>query len=308
MKIGLVIIGLGGISLEYDLKNTASKIGNRESHVKSVLDDDSFLLLAGVDLNNVARRKLAQNFGIPAYPTLGSIPRDILNKTDAFIVATPTPTHFQILKEISEVKVNPWILCEKPMGDSLNSALKISKIMDTDKLLVNYTRRFSNDIKMCEKAFKSFIEKGATNSIKITCEVFGGSLRTGSHFIDLLNSWFPNSFHEIEFEKSYFEPTNTPQIFIRFGRQQVIYMDNDSNSDESYGILRVEDQGHSVSYVRDKLIFKQNSKEKQCVVHASQSQTLEAFKTLITSEGTSNKSNYENAVKVHQIIDSISLL
>lgn len=308
MKIGLVVVGLGGISLEYDLQYTLSKIGNRESHIKSILDDDSFLLLAGVDLNSVSRQNLTRYFGIPAYPTLKSIPSDILSKTDAFIVATPTSTHFQIINEIAGVKVDPWILCEKPMGDSLSAALKISDVLDTDKILVNYTRRFSNDIKWCEKKFKSFLYGENRNVTQITCEVFGGSLRTGSHFIDLLNSWFPNNFSEIEFEKLYSKPDHAFKILMKFDSQQVLYMDVNPNSDESYGILRVEDGGQSISYIRDQLIVRQNSKEKKYQVQASQSQTLEAFKTLITTEGTLNKSNYENAVKVHRILDSISTL
>ena len=306
MKIGLIVIGLGGISLEYDLRYALSKVGNRESHVKSILDDDSFLLLAGVDLNEGSRQKLTKNFGIPAYPTLTSIPRNILNKADAFIVATPTSTHFQILTEISGMRLNPWILCEKPMGDSLSCALKISDMLDTAKIMVNYTRRFSDDIDLCEKMFKSFLNKGENNSLKIICEVFGGSLRTGSHFIDLLNSWFPNNFNEIKFEKSYFESNNAFQVLMKFDRQQVLYIEENSESDESYGILRVENGVHSISYIRNQLIVKQNSNEKKYEVHTSQSQTLEAFKTLITSGGTSNKSNYENAVKVHRIIDSMS--
>ena len=308
MKIGLVVVGLGGISLEYDLQYNLSKVGNRESHVKAILDDDSFLLLAGVDISEVSRQKLSRNFGIPAYPTLESIPRNILNKTDAFIVATPTSTHFQILKEISEVKMNSWILCEKPLGDSLSTALKISDILDTDKILVNYTRRFSTDIKLCEETFKSFLRERNRKSLQITCEIFGGSLRTGSHFIDLLNSWFPNNFSEIKFEKLYFKASNTFHILMKFDRQQVLYIDVNSESDESYGILRVKDGDHSISYVRDQLIVKQSLNEINYQVHASQSQTLEAFKTLIASEGTSNKSNYENAIKVHRIFDSISSL
>ena len=107
MKIGLVIIGLGGISLEYDLQSTLSKVGNRESHVRAIIDHDSFSLLAGVDLIKKSRQQLSRTFGIPAYPTLGSIPKDILVRTDAFIVATPTSTHFQILKEISAIRKNP---------------------------------------------------------------------------------------------------------------------------------------------------------------------------------------------------------
>lgn len=308
MKIGLIVIGLGGISLQYDLQSAIGIVGSRESHVKSILDDDSFLLLAGVDPNEASRQKLTQNFGISAYPTLDSIPKNILNKADAFIVATPTSTHFQVLTEISRMKLNPWILCEKPMGDSLNCALKISEVLDTDRMLVNYTRRFSNDIELCEKMFKSFLNKGENNSPKITCEVFGGSLRTGSHFIDLLNSWFPNNFNEIKFEKSHFKSSNAFQVSMKFDHQQVLYIEENSESDESYGILRVEDGEHSISYIRNQLIIKQNSNEKKYEVRASQSQTLEAFKTLITSGGTSNKSNYENAVKVHRIIDSMSSL
>jgi predicted dehydrogenase len=308
MKIGLVVVGLGGISLEYDLQYTLSKVGNRESHVKSILDDDSFLLLAGVDLNGVSRQNLTRNFGIPAYPTLKSIPSDILSKTDAFIVATPTSTHFQILNEIAGVKADPWILCEKPMGNSLGAALKISDVLDTHKILVNYTRRFSDDIKWCEKMFKSFLDGGNRNAPQITCEVFGGSLRTGSHFIDLLNSWFPNNFSEIKFEKLYSKPDNAFKILMKFDGQQVLYIDVNPNSDESYGILKVEDGEQSISYIRDQLIVRQNSNEEKYQVHASQSQTLQAFKTLIATEGTSNNSSYENAVKVHRILDSISTL
>lgn len=306
MKIGLIVIGLGGISLQYDLQSTLSKVGSRESHIGSILDDDIFLLLAGVDPNEVSRQILTENFGISAYPTLESIPKNVLNKADAFIVATPTSTHFQVLTEISRIKLNPWILCEKPMGDSLSCALKISELLDTDKMLVNYTRRFSNDIELCEKMFKSFLNKDENNSTKIICEVFGGLLRTGSHFIDLLNSWFPNNYNEIKFEKSHSKSNNAFQVLMKFDRQQVLYIEENSQSDESYGILRVEDERNSISYIRNQLIINQNSKEKKYEVHASQSQTLEAFKTLITSGGTSNKSTYENAVKVHRIIDSIS--
>lgn len=305
MKIGLIVIGLGGISLEYDLQSTLSEVGNRESHIKSILDHDNFLLLAGVDLSEISRQKITRNFGIPAYSTLESIPKNILAQAEAFIVATPTSTHFQILNEISRVRKNPWILCEKPMSDSLSSAIKVSGILDIDRILVNYTRKFSNDVKLCEKAFKTFLHERSGNSLEITCEIFGGTLRTGSHFIDLLNSWFPNNFSEIIFEKRYCGASVSFSVLMNFGRQKVLYTDVNSQAGESYGILKVEDGLHSISYIRDQLIVKQNSDVNNYQIRASQSQTLEAFKTLITSDGSVNNSNYENAVKVHRIIDTI---
>jgi predicted dehydrogenase len=308
MKIGLVVIGLGGISLEYDLQSTLSKVGNRESHVKSILDHDNFSLLAGVDSSEISRQQLVRNFGIPAYPTLESIPKNILAEAEAFIVATPTSTHFQILNEISRVRKNPWILCEKPMGHSLSEAIKVSGILDIDRILVNYTRKFSSDIELCEKAFKTFLNERGGNSLEITCEIFGGTLRTGSHFIDLLNSWFPNNFSEVNFEKRYSGASDSYSVLMNFGRQKILYTDANSQGGESYGILRVEDGLDSTIYIRDQLIVKQNSDANEYQIHASQSQTLEAFKILITSNGIVNNSNYENAVKVHRIIDSISSL
>lgn len=308
MKIGLIVIGLGGISLDYDLQSTLSEVGNRESHIKSILDHDNFLLLAGVDLSEIARQKIIRNFGIPAYPKLESIPKNILAEAQAFIVATPTSTHFQILNEISKVRKNPWILCEKPMGDSLSAAIKVSGILDIERILVNYTRKFSNDIKFCEKVFKTFLHERGGNSLEITCEIFGGTLRTGSHFIDLLNSWFPNNFSEIIFEKRYCGSSDSFSVLMNFGSQKVLYTDVNSQAGESYGILKVQDGLHSISYIRDQLIVKQNSDVSNYQIRASQSQTLEAFKTLITSDGSVNNSSYENAVKVHRIIDSISSL
>ncbi|MGB9760865.1 MAG: Gfo/Idh/MocA family protein [Caldimicrobium thiodismutans] len=83
-----------------------------------------------------------------------------LSEVDAFVVATPTTTHYEIAKEIL-LSERPLFL-EKPIADSLSRAEELIKISEEKKipLQVGYIERYQKAVKRLLERVKSplFIE------------------------------------------------------------------------------------------------------------------------------------------------------
>jgi predicted dehydrogenase len=303
MKIGIIIVGLGKIALTYDQDPLVFNENSRSSLGQAFQDSSKFELIAGVDPDRKAREQFERVLGVQTYADLQSIPPDLVNIVNAYVISVPTSVHTEILMSLSTLKCDPWILCEKPMGASIQEVQKIEQLFDIRKILVNYSRRFSNDIVNCEKHFKALIDESIESSAFLRCEVFGGTLRTGSHFLDLLSSWFGVEINRIE-NDTFIE--NTPLgLILNFKQIPVLYQDLNPNAEESYGVLTLELKDKSLTLVRDKLILKEGDRESVTEVMVNQTTTVNAFYELIASNGEINRCSFQDARKVHEIIDSM---
>jgi hypothetical protein len=303
VTIGVVIIGLGQIAIGYDHISFHNVFEKFDSLSTAISHNPKFELIAGVDPDESARKRFMQTFDIPTFSSLDEIPRKLIGRLSAFVVSAPTQEHLSILLSIVERKKNPWILCEKPMGASLLEANALEQVMDLNRIMVNYSRRFSEDIERCGNDFKSIMKQEVNSTPLIKCEVYGGDLRTGSHFIDLCSLWFGMNHKRVE--KHNFIKSSVDGPVLAFDTADVLYVDVDSGSEESYATLIYENRENLVSLVRGELTVMNASSKKIMSVVVNQADTVEAFFEMIDSSGRKNRCTFQDAKRVHQVIDSL---
>ena len=89
---------------------------------------------------NATRREYLQE----KFPIAGCVENyaELIGNVDAFIVATPPATHFDICRTL--LSQGKHVLCEKPLTESHDQAVKLAELANANnvQLLVNQTRRF----------------------------------------------------------------------------------------------------------------------------------------------------------------------
>lgn len=297
MKRNLVIVGLGGIGFRYN--RGLIGVVPTQTHASAALKHSFFNLIAGVDSDESRRLEFKNCLALPAFESILSLTESIKEDIACFIVSVTTAEHFNILKEVSSMRPNAWIMCEKPLCESLEQVEQLSQILDLNKLLVNYSRRFSKDVVKCRDIFNQAIANSLEDKRKITCKIYGGMKRTGSHFIDLTNFWFLQGDHR--FNPDRLSKTNRGLI-IKYPTIEVEFVDENPESSESFGILEFHSEDTSVIFIRDELHFTSPFERFSLKIDVNQFDSLEAFKTLIVSDGTRNLCSYFDAQLVHAIL------
>jgi predicted dehydrogenase len=112
------------------------------------------------------------------------------SKPDIVIVATPTESHFEVLKSVIELKPL-LIIAEKPFCNNLEEALKIKEIAKNITgnipIIVNYIRRFTPGIQNLKKE----IDSGSLGTCLNTRILYTRGLRhEGCHAMDLMHYFF----------------------------------------------------------------------------------------------------------------------
>lgn len=113
-------------------------------------------------------------------------------KPDIVIVATPTDTHYQVLKDLTYLKpyMPKLIIVEKPFCPDLNYAketIQDIKLYSDAPIMVDYIRRFSPG----HQKIKAMIESSSLGKA-LNCRVLytKGLFHEGCHAIDLMRYFF----------------------------------------------------------------------------------------------------------------------
>ncbi|MDR1866906.1 MAG: Gfo/Idh/MocA family oxidoreductase [Treponema sp.] len=178
--IAVAFIGLGRIAslLENDpLREKPC------THAGAVADNPACFIAAGMD-NNAERRELfSQRWHCPSYTDAQTMITH--HKPQIVIVATDPEFHAEYCSLASALNV-PFIICEKPLADSLQKARCISALKS--RILVNHERRYAKNY---QKA-REIIKNQQLLSVKGTiCMGKNRTLRTvlwndATHLIDML--------------------------------------------------------------------------------------------------------------------------
>ena len=239
MKIGKVekclVIGLGQIGLKYDIGLSEDYV---LTHSRSVNSHPEFELVGGVDKNKMNRDKFVKNYGKPVY---SDIKNAILEtKPSMIIISSPTNTHLSILNTVINVSSPKAILCEKPLDSDLKNASEmLKKCSENDiQLFVNYIRR-------CDPGslqIKKMIDMGKiTKPIKGIVWYSKGLKNNGSHFINLLESWFGECINVKNISKGRNYPDladNDYDFTLSFKNVEIIFYSSLENSN-SYNSIEL---------------------------------------------------------------------
>ena len=110
MQIGFAIVGYG----------LAAKL-----HAQALTQLDEAKLIAIVGRNTKKASELAENFGVEALSLDEALRREDIQ---AFIVATPTGSHLEVVKEIAPR--GKHLLVEKPLESNLQRTDELTNLME----------------------------------------------------------------------------------------------------------------------------------------------------------------------------------
>jgi predicted dehydrogenase len=108
-------------------------------HLKHLSRNPSALLAGVADTDEGRRKALAQKYKITAYPD----PSELIGKIDAVIIATPTPSHYDIGRQFLEAGIS--CLIEKPLASTLEEAEALISLASSKGcvLQVGHIERFN---------------------------------------------------------------------------------------------------------------------------------------------------------------------
>lgn len=126
MEIKAAIIGCGHLG-RLHVKN-----------IKELEKEFGYIKLAGVfDIDIDKASGLAREYSTVAYSSVD----ELLNNTDAALIVTPTPTHYDIALKALQNRVHTFI--EKPVTDSLENAKKLLELSGDLIVQVGHIERFN---------------------------------------------------------------------------------------------------------------------------------------------------------------------
>lgn len=111
-------------------------------HARVLEDFPSFALVAGIDTS--VRTLIFRGNKTPIYRTIFDVTSENEHHPDVIVVATPTPTHAEVCREVAEYFGEASIIVEKPAADNLEDALHIVRgIGGKQPVTVAYHMAFS---------------------------------------------------------------------------------------------------------------------------------------------------------------------
>ena len=144
-----ILIGLGNIGLNYDLKS--KKVF---THTKALILNKKTKLICGVDKNKTQAKKFNKKYKIPAFENLNEIKN--LENIRLAIISVNENNHLKVINQIISLKKLKIILIEKPCGKNFKEFLEIKKKCKNRgiKLFINFQRIYSKQFSILNKYIK----------------------------------------------------------------------------------------------------------------------------------------------------------
>jgi hypothetical protein len=175
------LVGLGKMGLGYDFKGDRFA-GTAKSHFGALLAIENIQNLNLVELN---KPNLAQ---FSDFSTIDSYDFQAFSQStqiyDLLIIATPTNSHLDVIRQLLRSHTFNCAIIEKPCGISLVEYEEITELLTAKKLLwhVNFFRSFLPNTLQAVTSMSNLGEK----PIRAIVTGYGDLLNIFSHFIHLL--------------------------------------------------------------------------------------------------------------------------
>jgi predicted dehydrogenase len=214
-----LIVGLGQIGMGYDRAINGNEFVY--THAKAFSSHPGFDLVCGVDPSDERCRQFSESYGRPAYVSLG----EALNRHnfDVAVIAAPTTEHLSVTEDVLESSNPTVILCEKPMGASLEAARRLADICGANDtaLYVNYVRRCAPGI----VEVKHMIDRGEIKTpVRGVIWYSKGFLHNGSHLLNLAEYWFGEVKSARIFDRGRDDYAGEPEARLSFENGEMVFM------------------------------------------------------------------------------------
>lgn len=170
------VVGLGKVGLFYDLDVfDTTKTNQCMTHCKAI-SQSNFLHLCSVSDIDSDREKLATSIY-----NVASCSEAIYQLA---VIATPTFSHLQNVRELIATSMPRKFLLEKPVGLNSRECRAIDSLCSQNNIevFVNYFRRYLTGTLQAKKFFKSLKQ---SNLLALRIQAYGDLSNIFSHFIDL---------------------------------------------------------------------------------------------------------------------------
>ena len=181
MAIDTLILGLGRIGLEHELKKNSIK-----THSKSVFFNKNFKLLCGIDTKKSRRTIYEKKYKSKAFNNLNKLP--LYFSPELVIIATPTYLHKKNFQDVVKIKSVKYILIEKPISYNYSDTKYIINICKKKNILlfVNFIRRSNPGLVNLKKILNN------KKKNYITIYYNNGFINSGIHYLNLMKYYFGN--------------------------------------------------------------------------------------------------------------------
>jgi predicted dehydrogenase len=219
---------------------------NLLSHSNTILNDNFFKLVGGVDKNLKKRNLFFKKFNITAEKGLEKFYK---KKIDILIVSGNTNMHHKILKDALKIKKLKVVLCEKPFTNSSKSAADIINLYKNKKikLFINYNRIADS----VSSRIKKTLQK---NKNYYFAEVFFSKelLVNGCHFINLFQFYFGKIKNSISLKKK--------REFILFFENACVSFSQENYKKTNFYVIKSKNIEINSKSINNKIILKKNKK------------------------------------------------
>ena len=221
----VTIIGGGAISCGYDNPNDT----HVTTHTHGAILHSDISLKAIVEVDEKRQQYIANKWG-ESFKIFSNIQNCIQSYTsDIIIVATPTDTHFQIIKQVLYYYTPKLIICEKPFVSNLDEYEQLNLLLEKSntKIITHFPRRFDPSINILQQKINQ------ANEIYHFYGTFTkGLIHNGSHMIDLIHMFIGDLTHIQPIEKEICNKDIFGKFFITTDKASGIIsnIDNDKLS------------------------------------------------------------------------------
>ena len=217
----------------------------------AVMESRSCEVLGGVDTSYAARRNFQRAFGRPTWPSLSEYDGPAV---DVVVIATPTETHVEVVKQALSALSPKILVCEKPVGVNASETQVIMESAERrgTAVVVNYVRQYLPTFREFRRRFRL----GAFGDLTGGNVLYSHGLRrNGSHYVALL-LWLLGDASAVAPSSSSQGSSIDPAFTLTFDKARVDFSSlgqghlraGEINLGFTNGLLKISDGGHRVSW------------------------------------------------------------
>ncbi|MBS1645321.1 MAG: Gfo/Idh/MocA family oxidoreductase [Bacteroidetes bacterium] len=173
-----LVIGCGSIGAQYDLENNQIL-----THAKAIMQHPEIALtVADKDLERA--KQIGSHYNVPY---LGAVSNREMEHFDLICLSVATPYHIEYLTQFRALN-RPFLICEKPVVSKLSDLELVKSLrLDSNRILVNYIRRFQPGFLILQQILQNHLKKQGCTLQQVVVRYQRGLLNNGSHALDLLS-------------------------------------------------------------------------------------------------------------------------